>query len=134
MDIEYWFKNLIKHISACIFPPIQSKLYWENCFLDGNNNLGHKCVVNFFSHTFSTNCVGRWVLIINNAKSFKNSFCWDLSLLKGIVNPKKTWNWNCRSVRSIFNWLFGDYSSTNMGLVLFQTYVYEQHDQHPHVF
>jgi hypothetical protein len=42
--------------------------------LDGNNNLGHKCIVNFFSHTFSTNCVGRWYLIINNAKSFKKFF------------------------------------------------------------
>jgi hypothetical protein len=31
--------------------------------------------LNLFSHAFSTNYDGRWFLIINNAKSSKNSFC-----------------------------------------------------------
>ncbi len=82
-------KNLIKHISTCISPPIQANFFWEHYFMDGNNNLGHKCISNLFSHPFSTNCVGRWFLIINNDKFFKNSFCWSSSFLKGIVNPKK---------------------------------------------
>jgi hypothetical protein len=42
--------------------------------LDGNNNLGHKCIANLFSHTLSTNYIERWFLIINNAKFSKNVF------------------------------------------------------------
>ncbi len=65
------------------------KTSWKICFLDGNINLGQKCITNLSSHTLSTNCIRRWFLMINNVKSSKNYFCWCSSFLKRIVDPKK---------------------------------------------
>jgi hypothetical protein len=36
------------------FSTNSSKISQENYFLDGNNNLGHKCIANLFSHTLFT--------------------------------------------------------------------------------
>ncbi len=62
----------------------------ENYLLEGKTNLGHKCKHKHFIQWLSTNCMGKWFLIINKPIFSRNIFCCIWSFWKGYLVAK---NW-----------------------------------------
>jgi hypothetical protein len=57
--------------------------------MKGNRTLGNKCNIKCLKHTLSTNYNGKLFFIIKRPRSYKMSFCYTSSLLKGLLIAKK---------------------------------------------
>jgi hypothetical protein len=83
------FVEVDKTYNYLVFSTKLGNNSWENYFLEGKRNLGHKCMLHFFNQILCTNYKGSWFLIIQCSRSSKSYFCYKSSFLKGFFVTKK---------------------------------------------
>ncbi len=68
------FAKTNKTYNCLIFSTNSRNIFCENYFLEGKTSLGHKYKHICFIHMLSTNCMGRWFLIVNKFISLRRNF------------------------------------------------------------
>ncbi len=75
------FQAKEKHVYLVFYTRL-NKMSCEKNFHEGNWTWGHKCKIIYFSHSFFTNCKGKWFFTTKHAKISKNFYCSTSSILK----------------------------------------------------